>query len=74
LLSLKNIHELGIMHRDVKPENLLLRDPDDIFDINLIDFGLAAFVDDAQQLFSRCGTPGFVAPEIISLKQGEKYD
>ena len=54
------------MHRDIKPENILFR-TDKIFDPNQIvisDFGLATHNDVEEYLFPRCGTPGFVAPEI----------
>ena len=55
------------MHRDLKPENLLLKTKDNDTDIVLADFGLAHIMD-SKPLFKRCGTPGFVAPEIL------KYD
>lgn len=55
------------MHRDLKPENLLFRRADNSSDIVIADFGLAADVDAEQHLFVRCGTPGFVAPEVINI-------
>jgi calcium-dependent protein kinase len=33
-----------------------------------VDFGLATHIDENKYLFVRCGTPGFVAPEILSIK------
>lgn len=53
------------MHRDIKPENLILVDRNDDFEIKLADFGLASFITDDDLLFKRCGTPGYVAPEIL---------
>ncbi len=55
------------MHRDLKPENLLLRDKDDSYNIVIADFGLATRfdIDRNDILFKRCGTPGFVAPEVL---------
>ena len=51
------------MHRDLKPENLILRD-ENCFEIVIADFGLASYkIKDL--LFKRCGTPGYVAPEIL---------
>ena len=76
--ALAHIHENGIMHRDLKPENLLLRDEYDISEIVVADFGLATYVElpITEILFKRCGTPGFVAPEILAYKDGQEtfYD
>jgi len=58
------------MHRDIKPENIMFKSNDDSYEIKLIDFGLSTFMDEEEYLFPRCGTSGFVAPEIISLKKG----
>jgi len=54
------------MHRDLKPENILLRSDGD-FDCVIADFGLAKKCDE-DYMFVRCGTPGYVAPEIVNLK------
>ncbi len=55
------------MHRDLKPENILFNNINQgSFDSVIADFGLATFVDKDKYLFARCGTPGFVAPEIIN--------
>lgn len=62
--ALQHLHSRGIMHRDLKPENILMRTKSSKFDLVLADFGLATFVDDPNVLFKRCGTPGYVAPEI----------
>lgn len=58
------------MHRDIKPENLILVDTSDDLSIKLADFGLAAFIGE-DLLYKRCGTPGYVAPEIL---EDSKYD
>jgi calcium-dependent protein kinase len=58
------------MHRDIKPENIILKDRSDDFDIKLADFGLGCFVSN-DIVFRRCGTPGYVAPEILD---NQKYD
>jgi len=60
-------HELGIIHRDIKPENLLFTSRD--FQqaiIKVSDFGLARFIDEEKLATTTCGTPGYVAPEILS--------
>jgi serine/threonine protein kinase len=54
----------AICHRDLKPENLLLRSMHDDTSIVVADFGFARPVP-AQGLQTRCGTPAFVAPEIL---------
>ena len=68
LKALRHMHEKKIMHRDLKPENILFRKEDSMKEVILVDFGLATFVDEEEYLFSRCGTPGFVAPEVVNLK------
>jgi serine/threonine protein kinase len=67
LLGLKEMHSKNIMHRDLKPENLLFRKEGD-FDCCIADFGLAEFSNINEYLFVRCGTPGYVAPEVINIK------
>ncbi len=47
------------MHRDLKPENVLMRTENQSV---IADYGLAEYVDQEKYLFTRCGTPGYVAP------------
>ena len=56
-----------VMHRDLKPENIMIRGSS--FEPVIVDFGLSTNVDIPEYLFFRCGTPGYVAPEIIGLTQ-----
>ena len=56
------------MHRDLKPENLLLKTKKNDHDIVVADFGLATVTTLKDILFKRCGTPGFVAPEVLLFK------
>lgn len=63
-----NLHSLGILHRDIKPENVLLSDDSAKPVLKMADFGLAdLFV--GNKLTLQCGTPGFMAPEILNLNQ-----
>jgi serine/threonine protein kinase len=65
------MHSKGMMHRDIKPENLILKDNQNDWDIKIADFGLATAINCGELIFKRCGTPGYVAPEILA---DEKYD
>lgn len=69
LSSLQYLHHLSIVHRDLKPENLLLKSTENDHDIKLADFGFAKHTED-RSLDTQCGTPGYVAPEIL---KGNKY-
>ncbi|XP_026524549.1 serine/threonine-protein kinase DCLK2 isoform X1 [Notechis scutatus] len=63
--ALKYLHGLSIVHRDIKPENLLVCEyPDGTKSLKLGDFGLATVVEGP--LYTVCGTPTYVAPEIIA--------
>lgn len=57
----------NIMHRDLKPENILFAQRGNFSELKIVDFGLATIVDEAPYIFPKCGTPGFVAPEIANL-------
>lgn len=67
LLGLDHMYSQRIMHRDLKPENIMIRTKGSL-DLVIADFGLATWADESEYLFVRCGTPGYVAPEIINLK------
>ena len=51
----------------------MLKSANEYSSICLVDFGLATLVKTKSYLFYRCGTPGFVAPEILAIKKGEPY-
>jgi calcium/calmodulin-dependent protein kinase I len=67
LSTIEHCHSKNIVHRDLKPENLLLVSSAQDSDIKLADFGFAARVKDGEEsLTMACGTPGYVAPEILN--------
>ncbi|XP_017126090.1 calcium/calmodulin-dependent protein kinase type 1 isoform X2 [Drosophila elegans] len=61
------MHEQGVVHRDLKPENLLYYSPDDDSKIMISDFGLSK-MEDSGIMATACGTPGYVAPEVLAQK------
>ena len=61
LTALDHIAFHGIMHRDLKPANILIEKN---HNVKIADFGLATLVYTDQYLFKKCGTPGYMAPEI----------
>mmetsp|Transcript_1161 Transcript_1161/g.1932 ORF Transcript_1161/g.1932 Transcript_1161/m.1932 type:complete len:344 (-) Transcript_1161:383-1414(-) len=69
--SIGYCHEKSIAHRDLKPENLLLLSEDDDSMVKIADFGFAKKCLTPNSLTTQCGTPGYVAPEIL---EGVAYD
>ena len=59
-----------VLHRDLKPENIMISK--DAKTLKVVDFGLATHTNLDKYIFVRCGTPGYVAPEILRIKDDEK--
>ncbi|CAL9734886.1 serine/threonine-protein kinase Rad53p [Monosporozyma servazzii] len=64
LEAVKYIHSMGISHRDLKPDNILIEQDDPVL-VKLTDFGLAKVEDAGSRMKTFCGTMAYVAPEII---------
>jgi len=73
--AIEYLHTLGIVHRDLKPENLLYANESHDSDIKIADFGLSRILPDDALLKTACGTPGYVAPEVLRGKgYGKEVD
>ncbi|KAI7858298.1 kinase-like domain-containing protein [Circinella umbellata] len=69
LNGLEYLHSHKIVHRDMKPENLLFKSPDSDADLAICDFGIAKENDDiGSGLDTVCGSPLYVAPEVLLRK------
>jgi len=72
--AVEYLHQNGIAHRDLKPENILCVSKTDsraIFrheQIKVADFGLSKMFNTGDDLISQCGSPTYVAPEVLLAK------
>jgi len=66
------LHSEGVVHRDLKPENLLCTPRSDGLHIFVADFGLSRVFQDREQLNTYCGSPEYVAPEVLACVPYEK--
>lgn len=77
LSALEYAHAKGVVHRDLKPENVILTSASDDCNVKISDFGLAKMLDTTHVTNTLCGTPMYVAPEILSAMKkpyGPKVD
>jgi len=65
--ALEHLHALGVVYRDLKPENLLI---DAEGYLKIVDFGFAKVV--ADRTYTLCGTPEYLAPELVLGKGHDK--
>ncbi|XP_052800503.1 phosphorylase b kinase gamma catalytic chain, skeletal muscle/heart isoform-like [Mya arenaria] len=64
LTAVAFLHNKNIVHRDLKPENILL---DDSLNLKVSDFGFATVLGPNEELTELCGTPGYLAPEVLAV-------
>ncbi|KAI8504953.1 Phosphorylase b kinase gamma catalytic chain, skeletal muscle/heart isoform [Branchiostoma belcheri] len=64
------LHELNIVHRDLKPENILIQGK---LEIKVSDFGFAVRLKEGELLKELCGTPGYLAPEVLKCSMIEGF-
>ncbi|KAI1845713.1 hypothetical protein JX265_008696 [Neoarthrinium moseri] len=69
--GIKYLHDRNIVHRDIKPENILVVDKE--VHVKLADFGLAKIIGEESFTTTLCGTPSYVAPEILAEGRHRKY-
>ncbi|QPG75384.1 hypothetical protein FOA43_002738 [Brettanomyces nanus] len=85
LTGLRYLHSMGIVHRDLKPENILLeiesgeqKLPWDVNEhsvrVKIADFGLAKFIGKLSFTNTLCGTPAYVAPEVLVNQNVRRYN
>ncbi|KJE96958.1 Cdc42-binding protein kinase beta [Capsaspora owczarzaki ATCC 30864] len=73
VLAIESLHAIGCVHRDIKPDNVLI---DRLGHIKLVDFGSSARLDKNEMVTSRMavGTPDYIAPEVLTSTDGNgKY-
>lgn len=68
MLAINELHTKGIMHRDLKLENILV---DEKGYLKIIDYGLAKILGGSELATSYCGTPEYLAPEMVD---GQGHD
>ncbi len=69
LLAVDFIHQKKLIHRDLKLDNVLIDEVHELenYNVKIADFGLATFTPSnvREKLYEKCGTPCYVAPEIL---------
>lgn len=64
------LHSRGIVHRDLKLENLIMSDASENAVVKIADFGLSKYFINGSTLQTMCGSPQYVAPEVLDVGVG----
>lgn len=70
LFGLEYLHSNKIIYRDLKPENILVTADGHL---RLTDFGLSKVLRNEDRAYTMCGTPEYLAPEVVLSKDGYSY-
>mmetsp|Transcript_29235 Transcript_29235/g.46608 ORF Transcript_29235/g.46608 Transcript_29235/m.46608 type:complete len:367 (-) Transcript_29235:399-1499(-) len=71
IAALDHCHAHNIVHRDLKPENILM---DHDGNVKLADFGFSAKIGEGELLSESCGSPNYVAPELLKKKRSYRFE
>lgn len=74
LSAIDYIHKMSIMHRDIKAENFLLAEKSPTATVKMIDFGMAVKFNPGEEFHELCGSPHYLAPELIGQRYGHLVD
>ena len=69
--AINHCHSQDIIHRDIKPDNIMITKSDQV---KLIDFGLSKATNNNRNLTTVAGTPYYMAPEVLEGSYGKKAD
>jgi calcium/calmodulin-dependent protein kinase I len=73
--AIRYCHSIGLIHRDLKPENLLYTTNEEGAPLKITDFGVARYMQQQELATTACGTPQYLAPEVIDGKgYGKEVD
>lgn len=72
LEMLSQLHDQSLIYRDLKPENIMVKRHNG--KLVLVDFGFAKDIKQQGRAFTKCGTPGYSAPEVLQQPDNDESD